>query len=143
MEIKKKILKMNRQINYRCCSTSFFLSFLITFYLNKGKERRETERIHVFPSTPRQNELLRRKATLALRPRKRRFQTTIRASLGNCVVSNPTTPSPPLSFSFCLISLSLIWWWLSIFRRKLGVQVQPHIFPSFPLNITTHKPHKK
>ncbi|KAJ6900603.1 hypothetical protein NC652_026647 [Populus alba x Populus x berolinensis] len=63
----------------------------------------------------------------------------MRASLGNCVVSNPTTPSPPLSFSFCLISLSLIRWWLSIFRRKLGVQVQPHIFPSFPLNATTHK----
>jgi len=136
MEIKKKILKMNRWINYRCCSTSFFLSFLITFYLNKGKERRETERIHVFPSTPRQNELLRRKATFALRPRKRRFQTTMRASLGNCVVRNPTTPSPPLSFSFCLISLSLslshMVVALHIWAQAGGASTTPHLsfFPS-------------
>lgn len=85
------------------------------------------------PSTPRQNELQRRaKAHLALWPRKGDFKQH-KASLGNCVVTNP------IQFIFLSLTLTLtLCWCLYLLGGTLasGCNHNP-TSSSFP----SHKPH--
>lgn len=84
------------------------------------------------PSTCRQRDLQKRKATFALRPRKGDFKHHRGAQEIAWLVTQPPSPSPtptptpkpfPYSLSLSLLSLGCV----SIFSGKQGVQLQPHI----------------
>lgn len=118
----------------------FLLFFCFLLYIIKRERKQEIKRIHMFPSTCRQNEVLRRKAKVAFTTQKRRFQNQHKGQLlGNCVVSNPTTPLP-----FCLSNSTLLPFSLiravSIFSSKLGCNYNPTTFLlSLSINHTRKK----
>lgn len=128
MEKKKKKTKHDKII--------YGIVFLLfpsfwSLYLNKRRDSRDGENPYVskHSQTKWASE---KKSNHCFTTQKRRFQTTIRVNIGNCVVSNPTTP-----FLFLLFSFSLIWWCLYLVVRW-GANTTPHhsFFPS------QHKPHK-